>query len=57
MYKVPTMTQEEAFLLFMQGHEPQILEQIGFHIERDLGRTTLMAEKADVCRAKAKGTK
>ena len=31
------MTQEEAFSLFMRGLEPRIREQIGYHVEGDLG--------------------
>ena len=37
MYKVPEMTQEEAFFLFMRGLEFRIQEQIGYHVEGDLG--------------------
>ena len=37
MYKVPEMTQEEAFSLFMRGLKPRIREQIGYHVDRDLG--------------------
>ena len=45
MYKVPEMTQEEAFSLFMRGLEPRIREQIGYHVKGDLGRAMAMAEK------------
>ena len=48
MYKVPEMTQEEAFSLFMRGLEPRIREKIGYHVEGDLGKAMVMAEKADV---------
>ena len=48
MYKVPKMTQEEAFSLFTSGLEPRIQEQIGYHVEGDLGRVMAMVEKADV---------
>ena len=43
MYKVPEMTQEEAFSLFMRGLEPRIREQIGYHVDGDLGRAMAMA--------------
>ena len=33
MYKVPEMTQEEAFSLLMHDLEPRIREQIGYHVE------------------------
>ena len=52
MYKVPEMTQEEAFSLFMRGLESRIREQIGYHVEGDLGRAMVMAEKADVWRSR-----
>ena len=55
MYKVPEMTQEEAFSLFMRGLEPRIREQIGYHVEGDLGRAMAMAEKADVWRSRGDG--
>ena len=55
MYKVPVMTQEEAFLLFIQGLKPKIQEKIGFHVEGNLGRAMVMAEKVDLWRTKAKG--
>ena len=55
MYKVPEMTQEEAFSLFMRGLEPRIREQIGYHVEGDLGRAMAMAEKADVWRSRGEG--
>ena len=42
------MTQEEVFPLFMRGLEPRIQEQIGYHVEGDLGGAMAMAEKADV---------
>ena len=48
MYKVPEMTQEEAFSLFMRGVEPKIREKIGYDVEGNLGRLMAMAEKADV---------
>ena len=50
VYKVLTMTQDEAFLLFIR-------EQIGFHVQEDLGQAMVMAEKADVWRAQSKGGK
>ena len=50
MYKVPEMTQEGAFLLFMRALEPRIQEQIGYHVEGDLGKAMPMVEKADVWR-------
>ena len=55
MYKVPEMTQEEAFSLFMRGLEPRIREQIGYHVEGDLGRAMAMAEKADMWHTKGDG--
>ena len=55
MYKVPEMTQEEAFSLFMRGLEPRIREQIGYHVEGDLGRAMAMAEKADIWRSRGEG--
>ena len=51
MYKVPEMTHEEAFSLFMRGLEPRIREQIGYHVEGDLGRAMAMVEKVDVWRS------
>ena len=57
MYKIPAITQEEAFSLFMWGLEPKIWEQIGFHAKGDLGRAMLMVEKVDVWREKGKGDK
>ena len=48
MYKVPEMTLEEAFSLFMHGLEPKIQEQIDYHVEGDLGKAMAMAEKVDV---------
>ena len=44
------MTQDEAFLSFMRGLEPRIREQIGYHVEEDLGKAMAMAEKANVWR-------
>ena len=38
MNKVPDMTQEKPFSLLMRGLEPKIREQIGYHVEGDLGR-------------------
>ena len=55
MYKVPEMTQEEAFSLFMRGLEPRIREQIGYHVEGDLGWAMAMAEKANVWRSRGEG--
>ena len=49
MYTVLEMTQKEAFSLFTHVLEPRIREQIGYHVEGDLGRAIAMAEKADVC--------
>ena len=48
MYKLPEMTQEEPFSLFMHGLEPRIWEQIGYHVDGDLGKAMAMVEKADV---------
>ena len=50
MYKVLEMIQEEAFSLFMRGLKPRIREQIGYHVEGDLGNAIAMAKKADVWR-------
>ena len=55
MYKVPEMTQEEAFSLFMRGLEPKIREQIGYHVEGDLGRAMAMAETTDMWRVQGDG--
>ena len=55
MYKVPEMTQEEGFSLFMRVLEPRIRKQIGYHVEGDLGRAMAMAEKADVWRSRGEG--
>ena len=55
MYKVPEITQEEAFSLFMRGLEPRIREQVGYHVDGDLGRAMAMAEKADVWRSRNEG--
>ena len=55
MYKVPEMTQEEAFSLFMRGLEPKIREQIGYHVEWDLRRAMAMAEKVDVWQRRGEG--
>ena len=55
VYKVPKMTKEEAFSLFMCGLERRIREQIGYHVEGDLGRVMAMAEKADVWRSRNEG--
>ena len=41
----------------MRGLESKIWEQIGFHVEGDLGRAMPIAEKSDVWRAKGKGEK
>ena len=49
------MTQEEAFSLFMLVLEPRIREQIGYHVNGDLGRAMVMAEKADVWRSRSEG--
>ena len=57
MYKVLMMAQEKVFSVFMWGFEPRINQQIGFHVEEDLGQVMVMAEKADVWRAKPKGDK
>ena len=46
--KVPKMTQEENFSLFMHGLEPKTREQISYHMEGDLGNAMAMVEKADV---------
>ena len=55
VYKVPKMTKEEAFSLFMCGLEPRIREQIGYHVEGDMGRAMAMAEKADVWQSRSEG--
>ena len=55
MYKAPEMTQEEAFLLFMRGLEPKIREQIGYHVEGDLGQAMAMVEKTDLWRSQGEG--
>ena len=55
MYKVPEMTQKEAFSLFMCGLEPRIREQIGYHEEGDMGRVMAMVEKADVWWSQGEG--
>ena len=57
MYKVSKMTQEDAFLLFMRGLEPRIREQIGYHVEGDMGKAMAMAEKADVWHNRGEGQK
>ena len=55
MYKVPEMTQEEAFSLFMRGLEPRIREQIGYQVKGDLSWAIAMAKKADVWRSRGEG--
>ena len=55
MYKVPEMTQEEAFSLFMRGLEPRIREQIGYHVEGDLGQAMATEENTDVWRSCSEG--
>ena len=55
MYKVLEMIQEDAFSLFMRGLEPRIREQIGYHVDGDLGQVMAMAEKADVWRSRGEG--
>ena len=55
MYKVPEMTQEKAFSLFMRGLELRIREQIGYHVEGNMGRVMGMAEKVDVWRSRGEG--
>ena len=55
MYKVPEMTQEEAFSLFMHGLEPKIREQIGYHVEGDLGSAMAMAKEADMWHVRGDG--
>ena len=39
----------------MRGLEPRVREQIGYHVEGDLGRVMAMAEKADVWRSRGEG--
>ena len=41
----------------MRELESSIWEQIGFHVEGDLGRVIAMSEKADVWRARGKADK
>ena len=42
------MIQDEAFTLFMRGLGPRILEQIGYHVERVLGKAMAVVEKFDM---------
>ena len=44
-YKVLKRTQEDAFSLFMRGLEPKTWEQVGFHIEGDLGQAMAMVRR------------
>lgn len=39
---------EEKFLLFIWGLEPKIREQVEYHMEGNVTRAMLMAEKMDV---------
>ena len=41
------MTHGEAFVLFMSSLEPRIREQIGFHVEGDMGRRMAIVEKCN----------
>ena len=55
MYNVAKMTQGKAFTLFMRGLEHKIGQQIGYHMEGDMGRAMSMPEKVD--RAQGRETK
>lgn len=52
LYKVPQMTQEEAFTLFMHGLDGQVRGPIRYHMEGDLACIMEMVEKADVWQTK-----
>ena len=55
MYKVLQMNQEEAFSFFMRGLEPKIHEQIGYHMEGDMGRVMAIVGKLDVWQTRGEG--
>ena len=40
----------------MMGLESRIREQIGYHVQGDLGRAIPMAEKADMCCGQGRGS-
>ena len=39
----------------MRDVEPKFLEQIGYHVDGDLGKAVAIAEKADVWRLQGRG--
>ena len=53
-YRLPEMTNEEAFSAFLAGLQPHIQEQVGAHIQGDLSAAMAMAERLDLYRAAAR---
>ena len=53
-YRLPGMTNEEAFSTFLAGLSPHIQEQVGAHVQGDLSAAITMAERLDLFRASAR---
>ena len=53
-YRLPGMSEEEAFSTFLAGLTPHIQEQVGAHIQGDLSAAITMAERLDLFRASAR---
>ena len=49
-YKLPGMTDKEAFHAFLFGLQPHLQEHVGAHIQGDLDTTIAMAQHLEVYR-------
>ena len=49
-FRLPGMTEEEAFYSFVSGLQPHIQEQVGAHVQGDLEAAIAMAQRLEVYR-------
>ena len=60
-YRLPSMTDEEAFHAFLSGLVPHLQEHVGAHVQDDLEKAMAMAQRLEAYRggegAKASGSK
>ena len=60
-YRLPSMTDEEAFHAFLSGLVPHLQEHVGAHVQGDLEQAMAMAQRLEAYRggegAKASGSK
>ena len=47
-YRLPRMTDEEAFHTFLSGLQPHLQEHIGAHVQGDLEAAIAMAQRLEV---------